>query len=188
MNSIRFSRIVPVVALAVAGGLGVAEAQSDKNKDQSAPSQGSSARQDAQKQGMQQQGGQDKQGPAKQTKQAGAQGADVAVMLVPIAVATVDTMNNGCWARFYANQNFRGDVLAVSGPVSLGDMGRAQPFWGEADSAVIGPKARVTIYDNDNFRDQTAVLKPDQRIANLRDKKQVEWYEGVESMRVECTS
>lgn len=113
--------------------------------------------------------------------------AAVAVMLVPLAVATADAMNNGCWVRFYSDQNFNGDMLAVSGPVALPNMDRAQPFWGEADSAVIGPKARVTTYDNDNFRDQTALLQPNQRIANLRDLNQLRWNEGIESVRVECT-
>lgn len=187
MNANRFSRITPVIALVIAGGLGAAHAASDQSKNQAAQSQGSSAQQGTQGQSMPQQAqGQKTQG--QQPQQAGAQGASVAVMIVPMTVATVDTMNNGCWARFYADQNFRGDVLAVSGPVSLADMGRAQPFWGEADSAVIGSKARVTTYDNDNFRDQTAVLKPDQRIANLRDKEQLRWFEGVESLRVECTN
>lgn len=108
----------------------------------------------------------------------------VALIVVPIAAATADTMNNGCWARFYSERDYRGEVLALSGPVSLPNMGRVQPFWGEADSVVIGPKARVTTYDNDNYRDQTAVLASNQRVNDLRDR--LRWNEGIDSVRVDC--
>mgnify|MGYP003580149550 FL=1 len=49
----------------------------------------------------------------------------------------------------------------------------------------MGPKATVRTFDNENFRDRTAMLRPGQNIADLGDQK-LGWFEEVQSARVSC--
>jgi hypothetical protein len=62
----------------------------------------------------------------------------------------------------------------------------AGSVWRDWESAIVGPKARVATFDNENFKERTARLAPGQRIADLRDKK-LGWFDEVHSARVACT-
>lgn len=61
-------------------------------------------------------------------------------------------------------------------------------YWGGLDSVVVGPKATVTIYDDyddENFRDRNATLKPGEHVKNLDDQK-LGLFEDIESIRITC--
>lgn len=122
----------------------------------------------------------------KQQQTGGRLGAEVPVLiLVPVTV-DVDKMATGCWARFYDDENFEGDQLTLIGPVDLPDMKFHRRFyWGGLDSVVVGPKATVAIYDDENYRDRNATLKPGDHIKNLDDQK-LGLFEDIESLKITC--
>ena len=108
------------------------------------------------------------------------------LVLLPAAQGADPNLGNGCWVRFYDNQNFRGESLTLVGPVDMANMDAPGDAWQDWDSAIVGPKARVTTYDNENFNDRTATLSPGARIPDLRDRK-LGWFEEVKSARVSCS-
>lgn len=117
----------------------------------------------------------------------GAQAAsDAAVLvLVPSAMAGDTRFANGCWVRFFDDKQFRGAALTLAGPVDMPKMDVPGAIWRDWDSAVVGPRARVVTYDNENFRDRTSELAANQSYPDLRDKK-LGWFEEVKSARVAC--
>jgi hypothetical protein len=139
------------------------------------------------------QGGARQAGAAANSARAAGQGGNAqanpppVVILIPAEVVAVDNnMKNGCWARVYDRDNFKGDTLTVSGPMSIADM--AGPFGLKWDDRVrsieTGPKATVTVFDNRNFRDQVAQFKPAQKIADL--SKRMGFFDEFGSIRIDC--
>jgi hypothetical protein len=108
------------------------------------------------------------------------------LVLLPVGQATDPNMANGCWVRFYENKNFRGDMLTLVGPIDMANMDAPGPAWQDWDSAVVGPKAQVTTFDNEGFRERTATLSAGAHISDLGDTK-LGWFEEVKSARVRCT-
>jgi hypothetical protein len=108
------------------------------------------------------------------------------LVLLPTDQAQGRSLADGCWVRFFDDRNFRGDALTLAGPVNLPrmDLGDA---WRDWDSAVVGPKATVRTYDNENFHDRTAVLGAGQSIPDLRDRT-LGWFQEVKSATVTCSS
>lgn len=120
-------------------------------------------------------------------KSGGGQAADAIYMLVPVAVAVKDnSMKSGCWARIFSRANYAGDVLTLTGPLSIADMGG--PFglnWDDkVDSVEVGPKATLTVYDNEQFRDQVAQFKPGQKVADI--SKPLGFFDEFASVRLTC--
>lgn len=113
-------------------------------------------------------------------------GAPVAVLvLLPAKEATDPNMAKGCWVRFHSDENFRGQSLTLVGPVDMPNMDAPGAVWQNWESAVVGPRATVTTYDNENFSDRTSTLNAGQRLADLGDNK-LGWFEEVKSARVAC--
>ena len=108
------------------------------------------------------------------------------VVLLPTAQASDKQLGNGCWVRFYEGENYQGYSLTVVGPVDVPRMDVPGPAWREWDSAIVGPKARVTTFDNENFHDRTANLVAGQRVPDL-DEQTLGWFDEVHSARVSCT-
>ena len=108
-----------------------------------------------------------------------------ALVLLPAQIGNDTKLANGCWVRFFDDKNYRGDVLTLAGPVDMPKMDLPGNVWRDWDSAIVGPRAKVTTFDNENFRDRTAVLQPNQNVADLRDRK-LGWFEEVKSARVSC--
>ena len=122
----------------------------------------------------------------KATQAFGAQGGKggSVVVLLPSAMAG-SGLANGCWVRFFDDKQYGGDTLTLAGPVDMPRMEVPGGLWRDWDSAVVGPRARVTTYDNENFHDRTAVLAGGVSYPDLRDKK-LGWFEEVKSARVAC--
>lgn len=106
------------------------------------------------------------------------------LVLLPSAQAQSNRLADGCWVRFFDDKDFKGDTLTLAGPVDLPKMELGN-VWRDWDSAVVGPKATVRTYDNENFTDRTATLRAGQSIPDLRDQK-LGWFEEVKSARVAC--
>lgn len=120
----------------------------------------------------------------------GAQASQAAVpaamlVLLPANQAQDQKLAQGCWVRFFDEKGFKGDTLTLAGPVDLPKM-ELGDAWRDWDSAVVGPKATVRTFDNENFRDRTAVLGAGQSFPDLRERK-LGWFEEVKSARVSCT-
>ena len=107
------------------------------------------------------------------------------LVLLPATQAQDQRLAQGCWVRFFDDKGFKGDTLTLAGPVDLPRM-ELGDAWRDWDSAVVGPKATVRTFDNENFRDRTAVLGAGQSFPDLRDRK-LGWFEEVKSARVSCT-
>lgn len=110
-------------------------------------------------------------------------------LLVPVETAANDSaMKNGCWARLYSRDNYSGDMLTLVGPTSLPDMDSSGFFglnWDDrVESLELGPKATMTVYDNENYRDQIAQFKAGQRTANV--SRRVGLFDEFASLRLDC--
>jgi len=108
------------------------------------------------------------------------------VLLVPVLV-TDPALASGCWAQFYDKRDFKGDVATLVGPagfVTL-DKGTARQLKKEIDSLVLGPKARLTIYEHALFKDGAVTFDPNAREAGLI--KRLGFDGHIESLRLECT-
>lgn len=111
-----------------------------------------------------------------------------AVVLVPITVAAKQGQQErgDCWARLHTEDNFRGDQLSLVGPVDMPNM--RTPFgrdWsGEFESIAIGPKATVTVYDNENYQQRAATFKPGQKVPELDEK--LGFFEQIRSVKIAC--
>ena len=133
-------------------------------------------------QGKQQQG-QQQQGQQQQGQQ---QQGTAAIVLVPFVVAQAPDFSNGCWARLYDGDNFRGDQLTVVGPADMPNMRTAfgTDWSGSFDSIQVGPKATLTAYDNENYAQKVATYKAGQRIADLDEKRGM--FEDIRSLKIAC--
>jgi hypothetical protein len=108
-------------------------------------------------------------------------------LLMPVDVAVADsTVRQGCWARIYDRENYMGDSLTLTGPIALADM--SGPFglnWDDrVNSIEVGPRATVTVYDNEGFRDQVARFQPDQRIADI--SRRMGFFDEFASITIAC--
>lgn len=67
---------------------------------------------------------------------------------------TAQSFTSGCWADFYEFSNYIGPVVRIEGPAELPNLLKVQGSNWESkiDSIVVGPKARVWLYENPNFK------------------------------------
>jgi hypothetical protein len=76
--------------------------------------------------------------------------------------------------------------LTLVGPLDMPKM--RGPFgadWkGEVESIRTGPKATVTIFDNENFVEHSEVVIPGRKIADL--DNMMELFDNFRSMRIDC--
>ncbi|HVK55902.1 MAG TPA: hypothetical protein VM532_12845 [Burkholderiales bacterium] len=121
----------------------------------------------------------------------GAQGAATSptqpvVVLVPV-VATDPVPTNGCWVQVFENGNYQGNSLLVAGPRDLPNMRgfSTYPFSSLGDSIVAGPKARVTLYEDENYSGTAVKVAANQRIGEVSQKFGP--FESMESVRVTCS-
>jgi hypothetical protein len=105
--------------------------------------------------------------------------------VVTITTVTV-AEKEGCWARIHSDENFRGDTLTLVDGQSLPDLqlGFLGDWEGKVDSVEVGPKAKLTLYKDENFSSQKRELEPNAKVAEL--KKSV-LPESFESLKLTCT-
>lgn len=111
----------------------------------------------------------------------------VGYLMVPVtAPESKNWMKKGCWAKFHDNENFSGDMLTLMGPVDMPDM--KGPFgidWkGKISSVETGPKARVMVYDNENYNDLVATFKPGQKSKEV--SKKLGFFDEFSSLKILC--
>lgn len=110
---------------------------------------------------------------------------DPVVLMVPVQV-TSPQLESGCWAQFYDQRNFTGEVMTLIGPAELSalDKGTGRELKRDIDSLVVGPKALLTVYQHQAFRDKAVAFEPNAREGGLIQK--LGFGGRIESMRLDC--
>ena len=109
-------------------------------------------------------------------------------LLIPITQSTVanEAKSDGCWATLYGDANFGGDSLTLIGPLEMERM--IGPFgfdWDDKlNSIKAGPRATVTLYDEESYADRSARIEPGKSVPEISEQMGV--LEDVESMQVRC--
>lgn len=67
---------------------------------------------------------------------------------------TAFAQKKGCWAEFYEYAQMIGDKFRVEGPAKLANLKNVsgENWDSRIDSIVVGPKAKVTVFENINFK------------------------------------
>ena len=124
--------------------------------------------------------------------------AQTAAIVAPATVTTVTIVTpksfgadpdfaNGCWVKLYDGIAYAGEQLTLIGPIDLPHMTRTGSPWRDWDSAVVGPKARVTVYDAEDFKQVSATLNPRQRIPDMS-LAGFGMFHDIKSVRLNCSS
>lgn len=113
------------------------------------------------------------------------------VLVVPGSYSAERISGDGCWAQFYREAHFKGTQLNILGPVELRTM--EGPFgadWKGLESAVVGPGARVTVFDDENLEDRSLVLEPGTHVPEFDELWGrgwlLNWFTDIKSVRVLC--
>jgi hypothetical protein len=69
-------------------------------------------------------------------------------------VSMVYAKTEGCWAEFFQDNDYTGKHIQLDGPVQLESLRQINgESWDSIiDSLKVGPKARVTVFENINFK------------------------------------
>jgi hypothetical protein len=107
------------------------------------------------------------------------------VMLVAVEVSDA-AMQSGCWAQFFDERNFKGDVLTLAGPIELQttDRGSGRQLRRKLDSLITGPKATLTVYEHKLFKDKAVTFPPNSKEPGL--VKKLGFTGRIESLKLEC--
>ena len=108
------------------------------------------------------------------------------VVQVPVEV-TDPALQSGCWAQFYTERNFNGEMATLIGPVSLdtADKFSGRKLKRRIDSIVTGSKATLRVYEHAMFKDRSISFGPNSREGGLITKLGIGGE--IESLQLECT-
>jgi hypothetical protein len=114
-----------------------------------------------------------------------------ALVVVPASLR-IETLSDGCYVLFFDRTHFEGNRLNVVGPVELRTMTASfgARFTG-LNSAVVGPRAKVIAYDDENFERRNLVLESDQQVPDFKEgpeKSKLGLFGEIKSLRVTCSS
>lgn len=109
------------------------------------------------------------------------------VMLVPVEISN-KALEAGCWAQFYEERNFKGEILTVVGPAEIAspDKGTGRQLKRSIDSLVLGPKATLKVYEHQMFKDKAVDFPANSREAGLI--KKLGFGGRIESLQLKCAS
>lgn len=115
----------------------------------------------------------------------GTEDKEPSVAIVPPAFVRNAMLTTGCWARLYSAASFKGGVVTVAGPVDLpkSQLRPSLEWGGVFDSLVVGPKATLIAFENEDYTERSATFKSGQRVpaldAHLGSRK-------IRSLRITC--
>jgi hypothetical protein len=111
-------------------------------------------------------------------------------IIAPTEVRTDPTLAKGCWVRLFPEPDFKGvDDLTIAGPTELPSLHTPAGgvYWKhKTESVIVGPKATVMVYENQQFRHQTATLSPGTREPRLRGN--LKFTQSIDSLKISCAS
>jgi hypothetical protein len=109
------------------------------------------------------------------------------VVQVPIQI-TSPALESGCWAQFYEERGFKGEMATLVGPVALEseDHLTGRQVKRHIDSLVTGPKTTLRVYEHAMFKDRSVVFGPNSREAGLLTR--MGFGGDIQSIQLECDS
>lgn len=109
------------------------------------------------------------------------------ILLVPVEVSN-SALDAGCWAQFYDERDFKGDMLTLVGPVSLDSMdkGSGKQLKRSIDSLVTGPKTTLKIYEHQMFKDKSIDFPANSKEAGLI--KKLGFGGNIQSLQLTCAN
>jgi len=121
----------------------------------------------------------------------------LSLVVVFFAVPLADARNpsaqarEGCWVRFYGEQEYRQPLVRVAGALFLnsvvgpGYIGvlSVRDFPRRVRSLLVGPEARVFVYAEPGFKTELAEIGPDDKVADLAS---LGFPKGVGSLKILC--
>lgn len=127
-----------------------------------------------------------------------------------IATVTVNAGDKDCWADFFEESQYKGNHVLVNGPASYENLNNLNgENWNQRIHSIkVGPKARVTVYQNPKFELSITEMskKPDflkawgiteqdikedselifNENATIHDLGDFNFHKKVRSLKVEC--
>lgn len=134
----------------------------------------------------------------------------LAVLLILAPLSMVYAGSKECWVEFFENSQYSGKHFRLDGPIQLGNLRSVDGDNWESriDSIKVGPKAQVTVFENNNFQltlkamekypellrslgltekdameDKELIFGPDSSIHDLSD---FNFRKKVRSIKVDC--
>jgi hypothetical protein len=97
------------------------------------------------------------------------------VFVLCVASAPAHSAREGCWVRFFGEQDFKRPIARVVGALFLNsvmgpgyiDAVSVRDFPRRVRSLAVGPEARVVVYAEPGFKSELAKLGPDDKVADL---------------------
>jgi hypothetical protein len=111
---------------------------------------------------------------------------DPTILLVPIQIND-PALRSGCWAQFYTERNFQGEVATLVGPAEVLtlDKGTAKALKRQIDSVTVGPKATLQVYEHAMFKDRTVSFPANSREGGL--VRKLGFGGRIEAMKLSCS-
>jgi len=109
------------------------------------------------------------------------------IIIAPAEVRTDPTLARGCWVRLFPRPGFKGiDDLTIAGPIALPSLHTpAGVDWKHrTESLLVGPRATVTVFENQDYRDKAATLKPGTQEPSLRGE--LKFTQSIDSLKISC--
>lgn len=113
------------------------------------------------------------------------------IIVAPAEVRTDPSLARGCWVRLFPEKAFQGtNDLTIAGPISVSSLhaptgGGSGVYWKpKAESVIVGPKARVTLYESEGFRGKSVRLDGGTRMQELRSK--FELPQSIGALTIDC--
>lgn len=109
------------------------------------------------------------------------------IILAPTEVRTDPTLARGCWVRLFPQKAFKGkDDLTVAGPLELAQLHTpvGVDWKHKSQSMIVGPKAKVTLYEGEHFADKNASFKPGAQVEDLH--REAPFKRAINSMKIAC--
>lgn len=106
------------------------------------------------------------------------------LVLMPAQTVADEQFAGGCWVRFFDGTEYRGARLVLVGPLDLANMTATGEPWRDWDSVIVGPKAEVTTYNAEDFREPAVTLKGRKSVPDLT--HETGRFEDIESVQVSC--
>ena len=109
------------------------------------------------------------------------------VMLVPVQISS-PAMKSGCWVQFYDERNFKGEIFTVAGPIEIESATKSagRHLKSNVDSLVTGPKAILTVYEHQMFKDKAVKFDANSKEPAL--VKKLGATGRIQSLKLDCAS
>lgn len=108
---------------------------------------------------------------------------------VPVLVLTHPSLAtaSGCWATLFDDDNYYGRSITLYGEQNLADVDldmKPYVIGGDPDSVIVGPKATLALYGDEDYEDLDHTFAADSKVPDL-DKEP--FWQKIESVRLNCT-